>query len=136
MSLRLYKANHFVKHFFTHPLIEQSNDDQRSAKRALICAANPHNITPIYPQLMEFIGVIEAVLKPELGTNCTLYAFLMDYIKDVFLGQIRVDNGDAYSASVSLDSWKAITDSDILRDLGVQRPLLQSSVDIKKSIGK
>ena len=123
--------------FFTHPLIEQSNDDQRSAKRALICAANPHNITPIYPQLMEFIGVIEAALKPDPGTNCTLYAFLMDYIKDVFLGQIRVDNGDALnSASVSLDSWKAITDSDILRDLGVQRPLLQSSVDIKKSIGK
>ena len=94
--------------FFTHSLIEQSNDDQRSAKRALICAANPHNITPIYPQLMEFIGVIEAALKPDPGTNCTLYAFLMDYIKDVFLGQIRVDNGDAYSASVSLDSWKAI----------------------------
>merc|ERR1712223_212153 len=116
-------------------LKEQSNDDQRSAKRALICAANPHNITPIYPQLMEFIGVIEAALKPDPGTNCTLYAFLMDYIKDVFLGQIRVDNGDALnSASVSLDSWKAITDSDILRDLGVQRPLLQSSVDIKKSI--
>ena len=60
---------------------------------------------------MEFIGVIEAALKPDPGTNCTLYAFLMDYIKDVFLGQIRVDNGDALnSASVSLDSWKAITD--------------------------
>ena len=32
---------------------------------------------------MEFIGVIEAVLKPDPRTNCTLYAFLMDYIKDV-----------------------------------------------------
>ena len=116
-------------------LKEQSVDEQRSTKRALICAANPHNITPIYPQLMEFIGVIETALKPDPGTHCTLYAFLMDYIKDVFLGQIHVDNGDALnSASVSLDSWKAITDSDVLRDLGVQRPLLQSSVDIKKSI--
>ena len=116
-------------------LKEQSVDEQRSTKRSLICAANPHNITPIYPQLMEFIGVIETALKPDPGTHCTLYAFLMDYIKDVFLGQIHVDNGDALnSASVSLDSWKAITDSDVLRDLGVQRPLLQSSVDIKKSI--
>ena len=26
--------------------------------------------------------------------HCTLYAFLMDYIKDVFLGQIHVDNGN------------------------------------------
>ena len=84
-------------------LKEQSVDEQRSTKRSLICAANPHNITPIYPQLMEFIGVIETALKPDPGTHCTLYAFLMDYIKDVFLGQIHVDNGDALnSASVSL----------------------------------
>ena len=27
------------------------------------------------------------------SNHCTLYAFLMDYIKDVFLGQIHVDNG-------------------------------------------
>ena len=54
---------------------------------------------------------------------------------DVFLGQIHADNGDALnSASLSLDSWKAISDSDMLRELGVQRPLLQSTVDIKKSI--
>ena len=116
-------------------LKEQSLEDHQSSKRALICAANPHNITPIYPQLMDFIGVIESALKPDPGTHCTLYAFLMDYIKDVFLGQIHADNGDALnSASLSLDSWKAITDSDILRDLGVQRPLLQSTVDIKKNI--
>ncbi len=91
----------------------------------------------------------------------------MDYIKDVFLGQIHVDNGKQIiielkheyvnfffmltiillffwrlllkrfqcfilnsgnslnSASLSLDSWKAITDSDVLRELNVQRPLLQ-----------
>ena len=115
-------------------LKEQFNDqDQRSKRTALICGANPHNITPIYPQLMEFIGVIEAALKTDPGTHCTLYAFLMDYIKDVFLGQIHADNGDALnSASLSLDSWKAITDSDVLRELGVQKPLLQSTVDIKR----
>ena len=27
------------------------------------------------------------------SNHCTLYAFLMDYIKDVFLGQIHADNG-------------------------------------------
>ena len=116
-------------------LKEQSSSEDNRAKRALICGANPHNIIPIYPQLMKFIETIEAALKPDPGTHCTLYAFLMDYIKDVFLGQIHADNGDALnSASLSLDSWKAITDSDVLRDLSVQKPLLQSSVDIKKSI--
>ncbi len=52
----------------------------------------------------------------------------MDYIKDVFLGQIHADNGDALNqASLSLDAWKAITDPDILRDLSVQKPLLHVS---------
>ena len=114
---------------------QNAGGDENRAKRSLICAANPHNIIPIYPQLMEFIHVIEAALKPDPGTHCTLYAFLMDYIKDVFLGQIHADNGDALnSASQKLDSWRAITDSDILRDLTVQKPLLQSTVDIKKAI--
>ena len=27
-------------------------------------------------------------------SHCALYGFLMDYIKDVFLGQIRTDNSD------------------------------------------
>ena len=31
------------------------------------------------------------------------------------------------AASLSLDSWKALTDSDVLRELGVQKPLLQVS---------
>ena len=115
--------------------LKEQNADENRSKRSLICAANPHNIIPIYPNLMEFIHVIEAALKPDPGTHCTLYAFLMDYIKDVFLGQIHADNGDALnSASQKLDSWRAITDSDILRDLGVQKPLLQSTVDIKKAI--
>ena len=116
-------------------LKEQSNEENARSKRTLICPANPHNITPIYSSLMEFIKVIEVALKCDPGTHCTLYAFLMDYIKDVFLGQIHMDNGDALnSASLSLDSWKAISDADLLRELGVQRPLLQSTVDIKKSI--
>ena len=53
----------------------------------------------------------------------------------MFLGQIHVDNGNALNAaSHSLDSWKAITDQDVLRELQVQKPLLASTYDVKKSI--
>ena len=84
---------------------------------------------------MDFVGIVETALKCDPGTHCTLYLHLMDYIKDVFLGQIHADNGNALnSASLSLDSWKAITDSDILRELKVNRPLLQSTVSVKQSI--
>ncbi len=46
-----------------------------------MCEANPHNITLIFNQLMAFIQEIERALKCQPGTHCTLYAFLMDYIK-------------------------------------------------------
>ena len=56
-------------------------------------------------------------------SHCALYGFLMDYIKDVFLGQIRTDNSDALNeASLLLDSWKALTDIDVLRDHGYSIP--------------
>ena len=114
-------------------LKEQSSDGAK--EKALVCPPNPHNITSIYPSLMDFVEIVETALKCDPGTHCTLYAFLMDYIKDVFLGQIHADNGNALnSASLSLDSWKAITDSDILRELKVSRPLLQSTVSVKQSI--
>ena len=84
---------------------------------------------------MDFVAVVESALQCEPGTHCTLYAFLIDYIGQVFLGQIRADNGIALNtASLSLDSWKVITDSDLLRELRVKKPLLESTVGVKKSI--
>jgi hypothetical protein len=50
-------------------------------EKVLVCEANPHNITLIFNQLMAFIQEIEKALKCQPGNHCTLYAFLMDYIK-------------------------------------------------------
>jgi hypothetical protein len=45
---------------------------------------------------------------------------------------IKIRTGNALNAaSLSLDSWKAITDSDLLRELSVQRPLLQVRLSYK-----
>lgn len=104
-------------------------------EKVLVCEANPHNITLIFNQLMAFIQEIEKALKCQPGSHCTLYAFLMDYIKDVFLGQIHVDISNSLnSASQSLDAWKSVTDSDVLRGLQVSRPLLQSTVSVWRSL--
>ena len=59
----------------------------------------------------------------------------MDYIKDVFLGQIHADNSDTLNeASLLLDSWKAVTDLEALRDHGAHRPLLQSAVLVRGAV--
>ena len=86
---------------------------------------------------MQFIQEIEKALKVQPGAHCTHFAFLMDYIKDVFLGQIHVDISNSLnSASQSLDAWKSVTDSDLLRELSVSRPLLQSTVSVWKSMAE
>jgi len=113
----------------------EDGDGTGKEEKVLVCPANPHNITLIFSQLMTFIQEIEKALKCQPGAHCTLYAFLMDYIKDVFLGQIHVDISNSLnSASQSLDAWKSVTDTDVLRQLQVTKPLLQSTVSVKKSM--
>ena len=111
------------------------NEKENKEEKVLVCPADPHNITLIFNQLMQFIQEIEKALKVQPGAHCTLYAFLMDYIKDVFLGQIHVDISNSLnSASQSLDAWKSVSDAGVLRELTVSRPLLQSTVNVWKSI--
>lgn len=120
-------------------LREHVESDKEGTKedKILVCPADPHNITLIFNQLMQFIQEIEKALKVQPGAHCTLYAFLMDYIKDVFLGQIHVDISNSLnSASQSLDAWKSVTDTDVLRELSVSRPLLQSTVSVWKSMAE
>ena len=112
-------------------------EKESKEEKVLVCPADPHNITLIFNQLMQFIQEIEKALKVQPGAHCTLYAFLMDYIKDVFLGQIHVDISNSLnSASQSLDAWKSVTDTEVLREMAVSRPLLQSTVNVWKSISE
>ena len=47
--------------------------------------------------------------------------FIDNEFQDVFLGQIHVDISNSLnSASQSLDAWKSVTDSDVLRGLQVR----------------
>ena len=38
-----------------------------SKEKVLVCQPNPHNITPIYTALMDFVGVVESALKCDPG---------------------------------------------------------------------
>ena len=69
-------------------LLEHIESDNEGTKqdKILVCPVDPHNMSDIFNQLMQFIQQIEKALKVQPGAHCTLYAFLIDYIKDVFLG--------------------------------------------------
>ncbi len=62
----------------------------------------------------------------KVGTRLSLA--ISFYIRSfvLFSFQIHADNSDTLNeASVLLDSWKAITDMEVLRDHRANRPLLQ-----------
>ena len=44
-----------------------NNLNDKNINKTLVCPPNPHNITPIYASLMDFIGVIEKALKLDPG---------------------------------------------------------------------
>ena len=44
-----------------------NNLNDKNMNKTLVCPPNPHNITPIYASLMDFIAVIEKALKLDPG---------------------------------------------------------------------
>ena len=57
---------------------------------------------------------------------CTLSNFLADYVKEVYLGRHHVLVATTIeTATKSPDAWRATTSPELMRDLGLNRPLLQ-----------
>jgi hypothetical protein len=75
---------------------------------------------------VKFIEEIEHAIGCTPGSPCTLNAFLADYIKEVFLGRHHMMVAASIeSATKSVDAWRAVTNPELMRGLGVSRPLLQ-----------
>ncbi|PNF38735.1 Exocyst complex component 4 [Cryptotermes secundus] len=104
-------------------------------EKLLVCSPDPRNITQIFIPLMKFIEEIEHAIGCTPGSPCTLNAFLADYIKEVFLGRHHMMVAASIeSATKSVDAWRAITNPELMRGLGLSRPLLQSTVTVERCI--
>ena len=94
-----------------------------------MCKPDPRNITRIFIPLMKFIEEIEQALGCTPGSPCTLNAFLADYVKEVFLGRHHtMVAASIEGATKSVDAWRATTSPELMRSLGLSRPLLQVSM--------
>ncbi|KAK7863550.1 hypothetical protein R5R35_011175 [Gryllus longicercus] len=103
--------------------------------KQLVCAPDPRNITFIFIPLMRFIEEIEHALGCTPGSPCTLNAFLADYVKEVFLGRHHLMVQRAIeTATKATDAWRATTAPEFMQQLGVSRPLLQSTVTVERCI--
>nr|CAD7203089.1 unnamed protein product [Timema douglasi] len=104
-------------------------------EKLLVCQPDPRNITLIFIPLMKFIEDIERATGCTPGSSCTLNAFLADYVKEVFLGRHHVLVASSIeTATKSTDAWRATTNPELMRSLGVNRPLLQSTVTVERCI--
>uniref|UniRef100_A0A668ATE8 Exocyst complex component Sec8 n=1 Tax=Myripristis murdjan TaxID=586833 RepID=A0A668ATE8_9TELE len=102
-----------------------------------VCKPGARNITVIFQPLLRFIQEIEMNMGPAPGQakQCQLRTFLTYYINDLFLNQVRTEiNKEIEAVSKTSDPLKILASADTMKVLGVQRPLLQSTVVVEKSI--
>ncbi|CAN8024025.1 unnamed protein product [Ixodes persulcatus] len=100
----------------------------------LVCTPASRNVTYIFKPLMAFVGEMEAALGLPNGQHCQLYGHLLHWV-DVFLAHVNNDLDNAIDAATkSLETWKVTSEPEILKSLGVLRPLLQSTVCVDHSL--
>uniref|UniRef100_A0A8C2JTC5 Exocyst complex component Sec8 n=1 Tax=Cyprinus carpio TaxID=7962 RepID=A0A8C2JTC5_CYPCA len=100
-----------------------------------LCKPGARNITVIFQPLLRFIQEIESRMGPAQAKQCQLHTFLTYYINDLFLSQVRTETNKEIEAVTKVsDPLKILASADTMKNLGVQRPLLQSTVVVEKSI--
>ncbi|XP_060745639.1 exocyst complex component 4 [Tachysurus vachellii] len=98
-----------------------------------LCKPGARNITVIFQPLLRFIQEIESSMGP--GKQCQLRTFLTYYINELFLNQVRTEtNKEIETVTKVADPLKILASADTMKNLGVQRPLLQSTIIVEKSI--
>uniref|UniRef100_A0A8C6P5V3 Exocyst complex component Sec8 n=1 Tax=Nothobranchius furzeri TaxID=105023 RepID=A0A8C6P5V3_NOTFU len=100
-----------------------------------VCKPGARNITVIFQPLLRFIQEVETNMGPGQAKQCQLRAFLTYYIHDLFLNQVRTEiNKEIEAVSKVADPLKILASADTMKLLGLQRPVLQSTVVVEKSI--
>lgn len=87
-----------------------------------MCPADIKNVTVVYAPLSRLVEELE-----QSGPSpCPLHAYLQDYVRDVFLktqhAQLAARIADA---TKDKDAWRAVTDPEETKKMGLARPLLQ-----------
>ncbi|XP_054844651.1 exocyst complex component 4 [Eublepharis macularius] len=100
-----------------------------------VCKPGARNITVIFHPLLRFIQEIEHALGLSPTKQCPLREFLTMYIKNIFLSQVLGEiNKEIEGVTKATDPLKILASADTMKMLGVQRPLLQSTVIVEKTV--
>uniref|UniRef100_A0A452QYX0 Exocyst complex component Sec8 n=1 Tax=Ursus americanus TaxID=9643 RepID=A0A452QYX0_URSAM len=83
----------------------------------------------------KFIQEIEHALGLGPAKQCPLRDFLTVYIKNIFLNQVLAEiNKEIEGVTKTSDPLKILANADTMKVMGVQRPLLQSTIIVEKTV--
>ncbi|XP_038174647.1 exocyst complex component 4 [Arvicola amphibius] len=100
-----------------------------------VCKPGARNITVIFHPLLRFIQEIEHAMGLGPAKQCPLREFLTVYIKNIFLNQVLAEiNKEIEGVTKTADPLKILANADTMKVLGVQRPLLQSTIIVEKTV--
>ncbi|XP_059789337.1 exocyst complex component 4 [Balaenoptera ricei] len=100
-----------------------------------VCKPGARNITVIFHPLLRFIQEVEHALGLGPAKQCPLREFLTVYIKNIFLNQVLAEiNKEIEGVTKTSDPLKILANADTMKVLGVQRPLLQSTIIVEKTV--
>uniref|UniRef100_A0A1B0GEB5 Exocyst complex component Sec8 n=1 Tax=Glossina morsitans morsitans TaxID=37546 RepID=A0A1B0GEB5_GLOMM len=112
----------------------QTNDQRR--QKLLICSPDQGVITKVYLPLMTYIQEIEAFMKCKPGQPCSLHDFIDNYIKETFLSKGHNSNLQVCIDTLSKNQevWRAIISTEEMKELGLTRPVLQSTARVERCL--
>lgn len=105
-----------------------------NAPHHLVCAPDANLVRIVYVPLIAVLHELEALLKHKSSAPCALHTFLTAHVRDTFLA-----NGHSRTLELTVDglaknqeAWRTVVSAEEARSLGLQRPLLQSTVLFEK----
>lgn len=103
-------------------------------KNQMVCKPSVYNITAIFRPLESFIREIEDAIACQDGTS-SLQAFVTDFVQNIFLGHVHYAVSTSItSATKGFDALRHVVDHKTQKELGVNRPLLTSTVTVDKNL--
>lgn len=112
-----------------------ATNERNRLEKVLVCQADPALIRKIYLPLLGYIHEIEDFMKVKSGQPSSFNEFLSTHVKEVFLakGHNRNLQLTIESLSKNHDAWRTIITPEEMKNMGLTRPLLQSTVLVENS---
>lgn len=108
---------------------------RKQRERVLVCAPDMAIVREVYLPLMRRVADIENIMKTKSEQPCSLHQFLARTVKESFLekGHNRNLQATLDQLTKTQDAWKAIVSPEEVKRLGLNKPLLQSTLLVETS---